>query len=65
MTKPDSDDPKAGTGAEGDASNDLRYPFEPRKDDETPMGDTDQHSKVDHHQDPAKEIKRGGAADET
>ncbi len=33
-------------GAEGDASADTGTPFSPRKDDDTPVGDTDQHSKV-------------------
>lgn len=34
------------TGAEGDASADTGTPFTPRKDDDTPVGDTDQHSNV-------------------
>ncbi len=42
-TNPDT---HAKTGAEGDASDDTKLPFEPRKDDDTPVGDTDQHSKV-------------------
>ncbi len=39
-------DRHAATGAEGNASDDTSVPFEPRKDDATPVGDTDQHSKV-------------------
>lgn len=39
-------DTRHPTGAEGDASNDTSVPFEPRKDDDSPLGDTDQHSKV-------------------
>ena len=58
------DDPKAGTGAEGEASNDLRVPFEPRKADQTPVGDTDQHSKVNHAKDPADAVKPSNAADD-
>lgn len=56
-------DPRAGTGAEGQGSADTRLPFEPRKDDKTPLGDTDQHSKVPHHgATPEQEaIKREGA----
>lgn len=43
QTDPDTSQP---TGAEGDASNDTSVPFQPKKDDDTPLGDTDQHSKV-------------------
>lgn len=43
QTDPDTSQP---TGAEGDASNDTAVPFQPKKDDDTPLGDTDQHSKV-------------------
>ena len=52
------------SGAEGDASNDTSVPFEPRKDDDTPVGDTDQHSKADHNRDPADEIKQANAAND-
>jgi hypothetical protein len=55
-------DPKTDTGSEGDASADTALPFVPRKDDQTPVGDTDQHSKVSH--DGTKEeaqIKKQGA----
>ena len=48
MTPSRDHDPKAGTGSEGDASADTSLPFTPRKDDKTPVGDTDQHSKVSH-----------------
>ena len=41
-----TDPDKRPAGAEGDASDDTSVPFEPRKDDDTPVGDTDQHSKV-------------------
>ncbi|MEH3054720.1 MAG: hypothetical protein PGN13_12065 [Patulibacter minatonensis] len=55
-------DPKEGTGAKGDASNDTALPFVPRKDDDTPVGDTDQHSKVDHNSTPEQDaIRREGA----
>lgn len=43
QTDPNTSHP---TGAEGDASADTSTPFTPRKDDDTPLGDTDQHSKV-------------------
>lgn len=52
------------TGAEGDASGDTAVPFAPRKDDETPVGDTDQHSKADHNVDPADAIKPTNAAND-
>lgn len=52
-------DTHAETGAEGDASDDTSVPFEPRKDDDTPLGDTDQHSKVAGGKDvPAEEGAR-------
>lgn len=56
-------DPRADTGAEGEASSDTELPFVPRKDDQSPVGDTDQHSKVPHHgKTPEQEaIKREGA----
>lgn len=55
-------DPKTDTGAEGDASADTSLPFVPRKDDPTPVGDTDQHSKVPHDGTPEEErIIREGA----
>lgn len=59
-----SDDSKEKTGAEGDASNDTGTPFTPRKDDETPVGDTDQHSQADHSKDPANDIKPSNAAND-
>lgn len=46
MSTTDSDPTKHKTGAEGDASADTKAPFAPRDDDDTPVGDTDQHSKV-------------------
>lgn len=55
------------TGAEGDASNDTGTPFTPRKDDETPVGDTDQHSKVPSDGQTAEEAaarKTGNAAND-
>jgi hypothetical protein len=55
------DDHAKQTGAEGDASADTSTPFTPRKDDDTPAGDTDQHSKADHSKDPADEIKGSGS----
>ncbi len=58
----DHDDPKTTTGAEGEASNDVAVPFQPKKDDDTPVGDTDQHSKVDHSKDPADAVKPSNAA---
>ena len=61
MTKPNTE---TDTGAEGDASDDTSTPFTPRKDDDTPLGDTDQHSKVDHSKDPAKDIRPGNAAND-
>lgn len=48
MTNEGDRDPRAGTGAEGEASADTALPFVPKKDDPTPWGDTDQHSKVPH-----------------
>ncbi|MBO9531808.1 MAG: hypothetical protein J7513_02420 [Solirubrobacteraceae bacterium] len=59
MTFDPKTEPGAESGAEGDASADTKLPFEPRKDDQTPMGDTDQHSKADHDQDPADDIVDG------
>jgi hypothetical protein len=35
-----------GVGAEGEGSEGLKLPFLPSKDDETSLGDTDQHSEV-------------------
>ena len=52
------------SGAEGDASSDTSVPFAPRKDDDTPVGDTDQHSKADHGKDPADAIKPSNAAND-
>lgn len=63
MSTPDTD-PKEQTGAEGQGSADTKTPFSPRADDDTPVGDTDQHSKVDHSKDPADEIKRQNAGQE-
>ncbi|MBJ7471788.1 MAG: hypothetical protein JHD16_10825 [Solirubrobacteraceae bacterium] len=57
-------DPRKQTGAEGDASADTSTPFTPREDDDTPVGDTDQHSKVDHSKDPADGIKADNAAND-
>lgn len=48
MRNPDPDTSHP-TGAEGEASADTSTPFTPRKDDDTPLGDTDQHSKVPGH----------------
>lgn len=62
MTTDGDKDRNAETGAEGDASADTALPFVPRKDDPTPVGDTDQHSKVDHHKASKQEdILREGA----
>ncbi len=36
---------KGGVGAEGDG-DDAKLPFLPSKGDDTPLGDTDQHSEV-------------------
>jgi hypothetical protein len=63
MTNHD-DDPATKSGSKGDASADTSTPFTPRKDDDTPVGDTDQHSKADHHADPAKDIKPTNAAND-
>lgn len=52
------------TGAEGKGSEGLGLPFEPSPEDETPVGDTDQHSKVDHDQDPADANRPGNAAND-
>ncbi len=61
-----NDDPK--TGAQGGASNDTATPFQPRKDDDSPLGSTDQHSQVDHNKDaggkePQKSEQQTAAAD--
>jgi hypothetical protein len=48
MSTAETDDHKHGTGAEGDGSTDASVPFEPSKDDDSPLGSTDQHSKVSH-----------------
>ena len=35
-----------GVGAEGEDENASKLPSAPAKDDDTPLGDTDQHSEV-------------------
>lgn len=64
MTNDEKPQDERETGAEGSGSSDLGLPFEPRSDDDTPLGDTDQHSKVDHSVDPADEIEPGNAAND-
>lgn len=64
MSTPDEKKLRENAGAEGDASNDTATPFEPRKDDDSPVGDTDQHSKADHSKDPADDIKASNAAND-
>lgn len=61
MTKNGDHDPKPGSGAEGEASADTPLPFIPRKDDQTPVGDTDQHSKAYQPSEAEERIKREGA----
>jgi hypothetical protein len=46
-----------GTGAEGEGSKD-KLPAQPSKDDDTPLGDTDQHSEV-----PSPPAQTGGPGD--
>lgn len=48
---------EAETGAEGTGSEHTG-PFLPSKDDKTPLGDTDQHSKVSSATDPAHPKQR-------
>lgn len=39
------EDDRAETGSESNSSSaDVRAPFAPHKDDDSPLGDTDQHS---------------------
>ena len=64
MSNDDDRKHKHGTGAEGQGSSDSALPFEPSKDDDTPVGDTDQHSKVDHSKDPADDVKSSNAAND-
>lgn len=64
MTHDEHPQDEPETGAEGSGSEDLALPFEPRPDDDSPVGDTDQHSKVDHNVDPADGIKPGNAAND-
>jgi hypothetical protein len=46
------------SGAEGSGSDDSKIPCSPSKDDKTPLGDTDQHSKADHNVDiPSKAVQ--------
>jgi hypothetical protein len=57
-TKPEPEEFPAG--AEGQGSADTSTPFTPSEDDDSPVGDTDQHSKADHNEDPAEDIKQTG-----
>lgn len=60
-----SEDPRTpSTGAEGEASKDSKVPFEPKPDDPTPLGDTDQHSKVDHDDDPGARVPDTSPSDD-